>query len=861
MKITQGDFADEERARNLGIGYTLYLQCYCEALKVILRNINENADRTDGVKCQNREDGFLRNTGRMADSNIIAFVGDRGSGKTTAVSEFCRILQMYSQRAEKWNEEIGYQGLGGRTPYFHVMNPIDASVLGTKEDLVEVILASMYREFQKELDDIKDDRWGNTRVQNILQEFDEVYKGYVMLGSRKEQDILGESVLAKLRDISNSLKVKTGMEKLIRDFLLLMDEKAGCSGRDSYLVLTIDDLDMSPENGYEMLEQLHRYLLNLKTIILVTVKYEQVKLLCDKHFVDALMPEYGGMHEDIYRRTDKDARRLSSDYLLKVLPISSRIYMPERSLLEKKALVSSKEQEEPIRVKKYILKKIAQQTTILYDGMGMKRHFCMPETVRELVAYDDFLNELYSMEEIEALSDEKRRMELYDQNHERFNRDIEHRMAIQILDDEQMRIYRLIMSQGVERRASYAVNFLGGGDDAGFDGEKSSCLVDKVDDQTYCYSDLLEVLYKRGRARYEDKTLIHCILASFTSEMVREYYSYRNNPEQEKRDKAAERLRNFLGQTAGGGWYNEVAPAIATDQTGRGIANYTYITDGSLEKERITLRYAKEDIVNEDGELEPDVLLSILPCMECVTLLLTNFRDATGRPTECRWVFTLKEGMTEEGNIVMLTIGNQADRADFDMFGFIGREIKNPDNDFSHSVHENLTGAMAECIADFMEANKTTRAKGKMRKKFVLPDQLSEEESAFAFPYYNLDLSYNIMKRVRKKMKGIKALKEKDICSYFRRVYGYMAEELKAQDDYYEKLLGENGQPHYYDAFTSSPFIRAFGTEKKDGERQIDGKLRENKYLNIIMAELLRGFSADSISNLKQQMQMQDIDS
>lgn len=54
----------------------------------------------------------------------------------------------YSRISTKWNDEIDLVADLRNPCYFHVMKPIDASVLEKKEDLLEVIVANMYEVFQ-----------------------------------------------------------------------------------------------------------------------------------------------------------------------------------------------------------------------------------------------------------------------------------------------------------------------------------------------------------------------------------------------------------------------------------------------------------------------------------------------------------------------------------------------------------------------------------------------------------------------------------------------------------------------------------------------------------------------------------------
>ncbi len=826
---------EEREWKELQIEFPLYTQCYKDALTAVFSNINYNM-------CPQKEDGSVdiafagmekEYSAPLENSNIIAFIGDRGSGKTTALNEFCRILHGYHNNREKWEPRLACKGEGGYR--FHVLAPIDASVLGAKEDLMEVILASMYQVFQKKTEDYKKNFGRSELIQTIIRDFDDVYRDYINVGNHDEnQKVLGESVLAKLKYISNSLKTKNSMKKLTEDFLNLLDKR---DGEKSFLVIVIDDLDMSPENGYEMLEQLHKYPANQRIIILVAIKYEQMKIICNQHFVDCMTPEYGGIHREIFDNFYKKAKRLSSDYLLKVIPLSNRIYMPESNLLDKRGMII--EPSDKYKVKEFILMKIAAKMDIFYDAKGLKRHFCLPATVRELVSYNAFLDSLHSTEEIEQ---QENSMVLYDENHERFNGDIEYRMAIRILDDEQLEVYRLIMERNIERRAKYAVNFLKSWMEEkrnSYEKEKNNKktlrLRDRVDDQKYSYGDLLEVIYNLGRDDYSDKVLVHCILASFTSEMVREYYCYKNgkippNVENDENNRtqendvgeAAKRLKSLLGSTFGGEWFGKEVPALRSLMDSGTETTIGYIPNGKMSEVKIEMMAIISASEDKMGCMKR-LLEKAVSDIGLLMLFLSNFRDSGGKEINPEWKCFLNLGETESGYGIVLEISSNVERADFDIFGFIGKELegqgtggddtKATDNkelrfsiEFAKSARQQLYDYDEKGIKKIIK-----KLEAEAIKK--LAETLGRKNTGarkVIFPFYNLDMSYNIMKRVRSRLKENIQLREAEVYDYFCAAYGYIASELKKEEQYYTALLGKGKVPQYYDDFVNSSYLETF---------------------------------------------------
>lgn len=842
--------------KDLNIQYPMYFQYYEDALNAVLQSVRNNT--LNGLEKNVSVYGNNMYSVPLYENNLIAFTGKRGCGKTTAITEFGRILSDYYGSSRRWELEIDTQANGKGKYSFHVLPPIDASMLSAKEDLVEVILAQMYQLVIKEQQNCKEkDAKRDGLFRRVIGEFDSVCKDYRNVGNYEDQNNLGNSVLVKLRNVSDSLRTKTALEKLTESSLQLLegDNYYEC---ESYLVVIVDDLDMNPRNAFEMLDQLYKYFSHRKVIVLVAIDYEQMYLLCQRNFVDILIPEYGSTHKDVYVRFQEKARKLANDYLLKVLPMANRIYLPERNQLYPDAMVQQGKKKK-LPIKEFLFKKIAEKTNIHYDACGLKKHFCLPDTVRELVSYNAFLDSLFSLDKIEQKENVEsgRQMVLYDQNHERFNKDIEERMAMELLDDRQLMLYQSIMRRHIERRAGYMKCFVEFWmkDEAAFNEERVHPQ-DVVDEQDFCYTDLIEVLYKLGRRDYSDKVLVHCILASFTSEMVRECYSYQYNTGG-ARERAARRMRTFLGTTFGGEWMEESMPNVVTeDRQYMGRLRACYIKSVTI----LDLEISIDEADLEWEEIEewlPDILLRNLPYVECVSLLFANAKDEAGRLVSPEWKFVLDvREQTDEGKKAVLNVKGTVDNACFDMFGFLGREVKVRTDGSMYD--KKLFQELERCAADYCikngERGKWIGICQNLRDGFRRSSIWYGYQGNMAFPYFDFDMAYNIVKRVRKKMaeRG-GSISESDICEYYRTVYGYIADCLLKEEKYYKELFSGDGDnedraPKLTDNFLNTPFIKAFGVQDENGESIQEGTLEKEK-LNLFLLSTIKSLSLNVIQS------------
>ena len=101
--------------------------------------------------------------------------------------------------------------------------------------------------------------------------------------------------------------------------------------------------------------------------------------------------------------------------------------------------------EQLMRTKEYILWKIAKKTGIYYDSQGIKKHFCIPATVRALITYDKFLDSMFVLEDCRNIISSQK-MDLFKRNYNWFHQDIVERMAGELLSSDQLKLFHLILS-------------------------------------------------------------------------------------------------------------------------------------------------------------------------------------------------------------------------------------------------------------------------------------------------------------------------------------------------------------------------------------------------------------------------------
>lgn len=834
--ITENCHEAEYDYKNSHIKYPLYEANYISGIRMIFQQAIEYKE----CPCDKNKNFLLEEK-----RNILSFVGDRGAGKTTAMDDFCHILSnMGDEKCKEWwlkhtLNETEQSMIRNIKFCFHILRPIDGSLLSEKEDLFELILSNLYYEFQ---DKIKQGVSGsftdNFKIRDIMGEFNEILSLYRNMMSHQTEDI-GTGYLTQLQMMASSQVIQEKVDKLIED-LLALDGTSIC--RREYIVIAIDDVDLNLQHGYEMLEQLQKYFSSRRIIVLLAIDYKQMRMVCEEHFIKE-MPKTSALY-----KKEEHNRKLADDYMIKIFHLSQRMYMPDIHRISKKSYVKYTDKNDVIKmipVKRFVQSKIAEIMRVYYDARGLKEHFSEPETIRNLVSYNEFLE---SLDEIkfdefvgrQDITDEQKKHNLellkkYDQNHEHFNEDINVRMVNKLLTYEQKMAFDKLKQQDLARRAKYFVHARR---------ENGQIIFKHVNDKRYSYGQLLQHIYEWGRMDgvdyFEDKPFIRCVLASFTSEMVCEYMKYRYNFE--KRSKYKERLAGFMGETFGNEWvgrmFPEITPRILSNVYGDGknekkiigfmqdISAWRLNVDIDIselkKRKEYTSGYLKTMV---KSWLENEKVIETVECIDMFFIRKDN-NDYKGIVfsfglwpvgTENNKQEELESQKKEVEQKMRITGGEE--KVYLDVMAFVPKslnylEVKN-------TLHENiilgLEGFIGKYLCISSDIEKMDVVKESIQEQINKVSMFAElnESSDYdvAFPFYNLDMSYNIMKRVKNEFKE-KVIEEKDIVTELIRFYEYIGKLLKEESTEYI----EEAQFKYGDIFENSPYIEAFG-EWKDTKK------------------------------------------
>lgn len=365
---------------------SFFREAYVKAIKNV-EEIKDNNEKYYEIKNKPGNDIFDYKD-REEKNNIIAFIGERGAGKTSAMISFAKALKeikKYHSLENRMREKFATIS----DCNFWVLDVIDPSLFEKEESVFQVIIAKLFNEFKKILE--KDDEDTRSDEQRkIIRMFKKVYDNFnlVVSGGKPSSTVdLGESLEA-LSNLAAGSNMRNSFIELI---VQLLRYKFGDSSKEKqYLVLSIDDIDMNIGKAAEMAEQIRKYLLIPNIIVLMAVKVEQLTDSIQQKFIEEyeVFLKYDGELEE-------DTNVMAARYIEKLIPNGKKIYLPSLKYVEDIEHVTLEiGNKVDIGVQETVLKTILEKTGLIFLKPEHGMHMFIPDNLRELQNFMAILNKL-----------------------------------------------------------------------------------------------------------------------------------------------------------------------------------------------------------------------------------------------------------------------------------------------------------------------------------------------------------------------------------------------------------------------------------------------------------------------------------
>lgn len=387
---------------------------YCEA-RLALKEIIELTDSFYKEKdsfSPNKLDTFLF----QYSSNIIAFIAPRGGGKTRAMLSFSEILQdskckvvcLQEKCAFHCSEELFKDKMDAHLNdcYFEVLPPIAPAILEGPQNILYVILSRLYRHAERILEeDSMQGRIKETDRNELYYAFQRCLSG--INGIKRPSKDMTENI-TDLQDIADGLSLRKYFYVLINQILKI--SKPSTCIQKKFLVLQLDDADSQSASGYEVLEDVRKYLLLPNLVILFSAEEGNLRrvvlqgeLRCFKDVVS---------RGELEASTIADLTVSTKKYIDKLIPASHAIYLPK---LEKTIDINSDRMElqylsadgsenmlpwatgDGWTLQNTLLTMIYRKTGVLFVEYDSYLHNIIPRTLR---GFNQLVQLLSTMEDI-----------------------------------------------------------------------------------------------------------------------------------------------------------------------------------------------------------------------------------------------------------------------------------------------------------------------------------------------------------------------------------------------------------------------------------------------------------------------------
>ena len=274
---------------------------------------------------QVQDDLFVENP-----NNVIAFCGERGSGKSSAMLSFINALRQVGKNDDEFDFSNPVRNNNWDSKVI-----IDPSAFDGVHNIVDIVLAHIFQSFNDayQEDNQSFDKYDRERLYKLMAK---VYKNLSIIKNKEkmvddEYDEAGN--IAKLQKLGESTQLKKTLGELINAYLEMISKVKCRQGQKcEKLLIAIDDLDLCNEHAYEMAEQIRKYLILPNVIIFMAIKIDQLKLgIEEKNRKDFKNVIAGHLNSETIASEISD---MSQRYLTKLIPVARRISLPNLNAMD-----------------------------------------------------------------------------------------------------------------------------------------------------------------------------------------------------------------------------------------------------------------------------------------------------------------------------------------------------------------------------------------------------------------------------------------------------------------------------------------------------------------------------------------------
>lgn len=319
--------------------YMQAVKCIDEITYEMWRHCEEARRNHDGVSGNYDDSEEIDLMGYS--NNIIGLCAKRGQGKSSAMLSITRALKELSRenidndKKKLWNEArkktLKQEESGNSAKYkqvydtkYYVMKSVDPTTMEVDESILEIIISRLLQQVnqtRRGYIDPRDERNRENQYHDLLEAFQSVYRQVKRLKRLKNAGKYTDEYddLTNIMEVADSRNIKYGFENMVRLFLQYMDNEM--------LVIPVDDSDLNPDRAYEIMEDLRKYCVIPRVMIIMAVHLGTLRTCIEQEFVrkyeKLLTCSLKTDHMESYR-----CKEMAERYIDKLIPGHHQIHLP-----------------------------------------------------------------------------------------------------------------------------------------------------------------------------------------------------------------------------------------------------------------------------------------------------------------------------------------------------------------------------------------------------------------------------------------------------------------------------------------------------------------------------------------------------
>ncbi|WP_234117230.1 hypothetical protein [Clostridium hydrogenum] len=424
-------------------------------------------------------------------NNIIAFVGERGTGKSSAMVSFAETLKHINDKGTNL-DKLGLEKFKKlKDVSFVNLDIIDPALLEDKESIFEIIIAKMFSKFKEQMEK-QSDALEYDDKKRLLKKFQKVYMDLKTINTDRK-DMLKESpysedIIETLISLASGSNMRKSFIELVNEFLEMFGDKKDKDKR--FLVIPIDDLDMNIKHSAEMAEQIRKYLMVPNVIVLMAIKMGQLK--------DSIEQMYRKNYEVMLKEGNlaDDPKEMAERYIEKLIPNGRKLYLPDirvhkdgieedielviedeninkgaeefnyvcnngesthKCCITKNSNLNEKsESKSDLSIEDTVLKMTYEKTGLIFIKNDYDVHYLVPDNLRELQNYLIMLNKMDDIKLIPSDDEKEKQIRLH--NLEKFETYFLKNWVRRNLSRRYIKIIDEFYNTSIKKKNKYLVN-------------------------------------------------------------------------------------------------------------------------------------------------------------------------------------------------------------------------------------------------------------------------------------------------------------------------------------------------------------------------------------------------------------------